>query len=89
MKPWICPRCDTIWAPWVPRCTTCAPSAVTATIRTVPGPDLMQHIRMPHRDGGDLCPMWYIPTVCVANPYGAMVKDGDTLCLHEEGQPPS
>lgn len=44
MKPWICPRCDTVWAPWVPRCT-CSPSAATAATRTAPDPDLEEYIR--------------------------------------------
>jgi hypothetical protein len=21
MNPWICPRCNTVWAGWVPKCT--------------------------------------------------------------------
>jgi len=29
--PWECPRCRTIYAPWVDRCEECSPPAVTST----------------------------------------------------------
>jgi hypothetical protein len=30
MEPWICPRCGTVWAGWVEKCT-CRPPTITTS----------------------------------------------------------
>ncbi len=45
MEPWICPRCQTVWAGWVARCTCVVVNTQSAsTITKLPCPDCGQQV---------------------------------------------